>query len=182
MAVGLASSVMVCIGSRAISIGRPLCVTGRGRCQARVRRTLSPGHIRGRPWPSPASRGKGRKTARRRFRTETLPKKRFTLPIRPFSDTRTRRSDDGKGNDILEDPTRSSFPQKRESRGWIPASAGAPPRRPAPSLVAPAPLLVTPAKAGVQGKGVLRIPAFAGMTRGAGMTKGAGWGRGDKGE
>ena len=37
---------------------------------------------------------------------------------------------------------------------------------PTPPLVTLAPLLVTPAKAGVQGKGVLWIPAFAGMTRG----------------
>ena len=53
-----------------------------------------------------------------------------------------------------------------------------PPGRP---LVAPAPLLVTPAKAGAWGKGVLWIPAFAGMTKGAGMTTGAGRGRGDEG-
>ena len=39
--------------------------------------------------------------------------------------------------------------------------------------------LVTPAKAGAWGKGVLWIPAFAGMTEGGGMTKGAG--RGDEG-
>ena len=32
--------------------------------------------------------------------------------------------------------------------------------------------LVTPAKAGVQGKGVLWIPAFAGMTKGAGRGRG----------
>ena len=45
-------------------------------------------------------------------------------------------------------------------------------------------LIVTPAKAGVQGKGVLWIPAFAGMTKGTGMTKGAGMtkgGRNDEG-
>ena len=39
------------------------------------------------------------------------------------------RKDDSKGNYLLEDPTRSSFPRKRESRGWIPPSA-----EPAPGL------------------------------------------------
>ena len=39
------------------------------------------------------------------------------------------RKDDSKGNYLLEDPTRSSFPRKRESRRWIPASA-----EPAPGL------------------------------------------------
>ena len=41
--------------------------------------------------------------------------------------------EESKGNCILEDPTRSSFPQKQESRGWIPASAGTPPRHPGAS-------------------------------------------------
>ena len=39
-------------------------------------------------------------------------------------------------------------------------------------LVAPAPSLVTPAKAGAWGKGVLWIPAFAGMTKETGRGRG----------
>ena len=69
---------------------------------------------------------------------------------------KNRKGLESEGNCMLEDLTRSSFPRKRESRGWIPASAGAPllvvpapPSSPqASSLIAPVPLLVAPAKAG----------------------------------
>ena len=44
----------------------------------------------------------------------------------------TRGGVNNKGNDILDDPTRSSFPRKRESRGWIPASPGCSPSSPRP--------------------------------------------------
>ena len=66
-----------------------------------------------------------------------------------------------KGNDILEDPTRSSFPRKRESRGWIPAPAGVP-------LVAPTPPPGTPLVAPALPSSPRLSPRRPGESRGLG--------------